>query len=160
MTQESNTSLIDNVRIAVEAIRCAMKRYDDAGWENDRSPMDFIDKIAFLVKNLRPGWLREQAEILSSINYGRYVFSQVFPRYDNPEDFSSTEFEIKLDEHPVQVMGWAEQKQLVEEGARMNLNRDWIDVGFELESRDRGIDLEWHFFENPQSRGDKEITSP
>lgn len=157
MSQEK-ASLLETISIAVKATRYAMARYDDAGWGNDRPPMDLIEKVAFLATNLRPDWLRQQVQILSSENYGRHVLEQVFPRYDNPEDFHSTEWEIRLDEHPVQVLGWAEQQQLVQEGVEMGLDEMWIDRGFVLQSGERGIDLEWHFYQHPPRCGDEQTS--
>jgi len=42
-------------------------------------------------------------------------------------------------------LGWKEQRELVQQGVKEGFQEDWINAGFVLRSRERGIDLEWHF---------------
>jgi len=54
---------------------------------------------------------------------------------------------VRLDERPIQVLGWKEQKEMINEGIKAGLDRDYINLGFEMQAEKRGIDLEWAFFE-------------
>lgn len=141
---ERRTSLKETLSVAKEAVRFALDQREEAMFNNDMFMFPW-EKAAYLLSLLKPAELRKWIKILSSYKHGQWVFDSVFPRYDNPEDYHSTEFEICRDDNPVQVLGWKEQKELFQQGIDQGFKEDWINAGFVLRSRERGIDLEWHF---------------
>ena len=147
---ERRASLRESLRFAKEAIGFAMDQREKAAYRDDMFLFPW-EKAAYLLSLLKPAELREWIKILSSYKYGQWVFDSVFPRYDNPEEYHSTEYEICLDDNPIQVLGWQEEKELIQEGVKAGFKEDWINAGFVLRSRERGIDLDLHFAEfSPQ----------
>lgn len=143
---ERRASLRETLGVAKEAVSFALDQREKAMFNNDMFMFPW-EKAAYFLSLFRPAELRRWIKILSSYKYGQWVFDSVFPRYENPEDYHSTEYEICLDDNPVQVLGWQEQKELFQQGVEQGLKEDWINAGFILRSRERGIDLDCHFFE-------------
>jgi hypothetical protein len=143
---ERKASLWETLRTVKEAVSFALDQKEKADYRDDTFMFPW-EKWAYAISILRPAELREWINILSSYHYGQWVFDSVFPKFDNPEDYHSTEFEICLTDNPIQVLGWAEKDELVQKGMDEGFQEDWINVGFILRSYERGIDIEWHFAE-------------
>ncbi len=151
MTAERRASLRETIGMTKGAIRFALEQRERALYNNDMFMFPW-ERAAFLVSILKPAELRRRINIYSSFLYGCSIFDQVFPKYDNPDPFHSTEAAVCLDDNPIQVMGWAEQEELVQQGVKEGFQEDWIIVGFEERAGERGIDLEWHFSEHPTEK--------
>ena len=135
-------------------------------WENRRrvewgveGPLIGFEKVFEAIKTLNPQILKRWIHITSSFNHGKWILDQTFPRSENPQDYSSSDAGIALHKNYVQVLGWDDKKQMVAAGASMGLDEMWIDIGFERRARERGIDLEWVFFETPRNQ-QSEFPSP
>lgn len=109
-----------------------------------------IEKVFLAVQMLNLLELRFWINVVSSHTYGTHILDQVFPISKNPDAFNSTEFVIDVSDNPVQVLGWKDVETLTEQGVEEGLNRRWIEDGFEDRARERGIDLEWHFYPEPR----------
>lgn len=66
---------------------------------------------------------------------------EVFPKSENPNEHHSRNGAVCLSEKPVQVLSRKEQREKVDEGVNLGLDRDWINWGFENEAGRVGIDL-------------------
>ena len=146
---ERKASLGTSFNAAREVIRFALEREEKRRYFNDYWPMFIWEKLAFIASKLRPQELKKLVRILSSVNHGGYILDSVFPRYKNPEDYNSRGDCICLSDKPVQVLGWKEMEELVQQGVEEGLLKDWVDVGFCERAEERGINLEWHFSEHP-----------
>ena len=147
---EKKASLPETIRFAKEAVVFVTRKTSSAREFNGEYPLIGLEKFFFILDKLRPKELKQVLLIYSSHNYGQFILDSVFPKFDNPEPFHSTEFVVDLSDQVVQVLGWQEQKQMVNDGVKEGLIRGWIDAGFEDRATERGIDLEWHFFEFPR----------
>ncbi len=149
---ERKAGIIDTIKFAKETFDFTIEQANEGRYFYDRYPLSGLEKIFWIISHLKPERLKELIHEYSSYNYGWYIFDVVFPRFKNPEDFHSTEFEICLTDNPVQVLGWKETEELVQQGvAEEGLDEDWINIGFEKRALERGIDLEWHFFSEPRN---------
>jgi hypothetical protein len=132
-----------------EAFQCEFDQRNRGRYENDRYPMSAFEKFRYVVSTLlSKGDMQELIRVYSSYNYGVHLLNSVFPKLENPEEFHSRDGYVRLDEHPTQVMGWKEHDEIIDEGVKQGFDRDYINLGFELQAEKRGIDLEWSFFEN------------
>ena len=151
MTESSKSKLgiIDEIKFASEAIDFTIEETNKSRRFNDRYPLWGIEKISFIVSKLRPKELKKLVNIFSSYNHGKYILDSVFPRNENPDDFHSNEFAVCSVDNPVQVLGWDDYESMITQGVEEGLSEDWITFGFEERAIERGINLEWYFFENP-----------
>ena len=152
-------NIIPIIKLAAEAFQMELRRFDESRRENDRWPLTIREKAAFIVYHLKPDKLKEIMREMSSVKYGRHILNCVFPKFDNPDEYHSRSGVVYLDEHPVQVMGWEEQKKLVQEGVDMGLLEDWIEIGFEQQAERRGIDIEFHFHSVVSPKGNQTTPS-
>lgn len=119
---------------------------------------DGIEGLRVALSLLKPGEYKYWFNVLSSINWGKNMLNQVFPKNENQEDFNSRDGIVDLFDKPIQVLGWDDVKKIKEEGVNLGLEETWIDTGFEEQAEERGIDLEWHFFEEPPTIKDQPTT--
>ena len=150
--KEIFNSVLLTAKLATEAIKMELDRMDAAQLENDRYPLNIFEKFAYVISQLHPDRLKELIVIMKSLEYGGYILNCVFPKYDNPEEFHSRDGKVYFGEHPVQVLGWKEEEDLIEEGIQSGLLREWVEAGLWRQAEVRGIDLEWSFFEFPPSK--------
>lgn len=131
------------------AFEFEFKLRDQSRHENDDYPLNGFEKFQYIVSTLLS---KEETRLLiqtySSYNYGAHILNSVFPKSENPEDYHSRDGVVFITEHPVQVLGWDDEKRLIKEGIEQGLNEDYIRMGFELQAEERGIDLEWSFQEH------------
>lgn len=105
-----------------------------------------LEDFSVVLDTLKPKEIKVWIRAVSSVNYGKSLLDEVFPRIENPDEYHSRNGEVRLDEHPVQVLGWEDYKERKERGVKdHNLDRNWIEFGFNKRAGERGIDLEWHF---------------
>lgn len=105
-----------------------------------------IKKLTFLIDHVcSQKRMKELVHQYSSMNYGIHLLNSVFPAADNPEQFHSRRGVVRLDEHPIQVLGWQEYEEEIQKGVKTGLDRQYILMGFARQAEARGIDLEWHF---------------
>jgi len=128
-----------------QAVRFRIQQEEESNAFNDRLPLSRPERILIGVSTLYPPVLKSWIIATSSYNFGSSILDQVFPRFENLQEFHSTESELDLNDHPVQVLGGNEVDDLKKEGINNGLNGNWIDIGFENRAIKRGIDLEWHF---------------
>lgn len=147
--ETERAGLGENVSIIKEAIKFDLEMQNEALVFNNRMPLFGIDKWFYVLKSLKPKELKRLIRNISSVNYGRHILTSVFPKYENPEEFHSTEVEICVSEHPTQVLGSDDEERMIQEGVNMGFERVYIEWGFNNEAVRRGIDLEWSFFEKP-----------
>lgn len=147
--EKERASLFQTLSIIRDAINFEVERQNRALYEGDRVPLSGLEKLSFILSTLKPEELKRVINVISSVNFGRHILTNVFPKSENPEEYHSRNGEVCLSEHPVQVLGWKEKKHLVQEGVKLGFDEDWIVYGFEDEAERRGIDLEWHFAEEP-----------
>jgi hypothetical protein len=142
----SKKESISQISFLTDAIQWKFKNLDEARLASDNYPLSFIDKAKILVNHLtKIESTKELIQAYSSFNYGSELLHKVFPRNENPTDYSSSEFEIVLDEHPIQVWGAKEYEDHIEAGIQSGLSREYILWGFQKTASQRGINLEWHF---------------
>jgi hypothetical protein len=110
--------------------------------------------LYLILDTLKPWKLKYWIKYASSVNFGKSLLDEVFPKYDNPEEYHSRGDIVCLDEHPVQVMGWKECDAKKKEAiVKYHLDRNAVEHGFWTRAEERGIDLEWSFFEKvPQKK--------
>jgi hypothetical protein len=150
---------ISPVRFMAEAFRFEFEQRDRGRLENDRYPMNSVEKIRYVLSTLlSKDQTKEVLRVYSSYQYGAYVLSSVFPKNLNPDEYHSRYGVVRLDEHPVQALGWKEYEELIEEGVRSGLDKRYIEFGFERKATERGIDLEWHFHAEVPGRNTSNIT--
>lgn len=153
---EKKLGIIDTMKFAKEAIELVTRKTNEGRRFNDNYQLGGIEKIIFTLSQLKSKEFKQVLLIYSSYNHGRFILDSVFPKYDNPEPFHSTKYEVDLSDRPIQVLGWAEQSQMKKDGIEEGLIKEWIDVGFYDRAEERGIDLESHFAEfSRQSNGQK-----
>jgi len=151
---------VSQIRFIKEAFQFEFNQRDHGRYKNDRYPISIIEKILSVAETfLSKKKLKELIQMYSSCNYGVHLLNSVFPKIENPDGFHSQNGEVYLNEHPVQVMGWKKYDELIEEGVKSGLNKDYIIFGFEMQAENRGIDLEWHFFEEVPHRNDSNVTT-
>ncbi len=139
-----------------EAVKFDIELNNRLRYENDYYPMSFLEKILFTLKSLSPKEARILIRNYASFSWGRHILTQVFPKEENPEEYHSRGGVVCLNEHPRQVLGWEDVKRLKKEGVKKALDSVYIDLGFEKEAENTGIDLEWSFFETPPQVGHNE----
>lgn len=152
------SKFINTILAASEAIdlRLSRKHQDDPldilGHMGNLEKLLFkLDDFSTILKTLNPKELRYWVKAVSSANYGRHLLDAVFPRSENPEDYHSRNGIVRLDEHPVQVLGWEDYEERKKQGVdEYSLDRDWITVGFGKRAEERGIDLEMSFHSKAQ----------
>lgn len=151
--------LKNSFRAAKEALefRLAYERQEgDLLGESSSPPelrgMFFQAKMLIVADTLCPPHLKQWVKIASSVKFGRYLLQQTFPRDLNPNDYHSTQFEVDLTEHPVQELSWDDINSRKAIGRSQGLDPDWIDYGFEDQAETRGIDPEFHLFQNPPTK--------
>jgi hypothetical protein len=147
--KEKEANFKSSIKFVFEAFQFLMEQENKSRYFNDRLPMWGPETAKFIIENLKPEAFRDVIAVYSSFNYGKYILDTIFPRYENPEDYHSRDGVVRLDEHPIQVLGWDDYDQMVQEGLKNGLIEDWIDRGLEHQARERGIDPEWHFFADP-----------
>lgn len=148
---ERKAGIIDTIKFAKEAFDFTIEQTNEARYFNDYYPLFGLEKLFWVISHLKPEGLKELIHIYSSFNHGCHILDTVFPRVENPEDFHSTEFVVCLTDNPIQVLGWKDKDELVQQGVDEGLHIDWINRGFEKRALERGIDLEWHFFSEPRN---------
>jgi len=142
----------DKVGFVKEAFNFAIDEINKSRCNSDRYPFSNFEKLFWILSHLPPKKLAEVIRRYSSFNHGRWILNQVFPRHKNSDDFHSTGSTICLTDNPIQVLGWQDMEDLIQQGVNeKKLNKDWIRFGFHDEAEQRGIDLEWHFFEYPRN---------
>lgn len=114
--------------------------------------MFFQAKMLIVADTLCPPHLKQWVKITSSVNFGRHLLEQTFPRDLNPKDFHSTEFEVDLTENPIQELDWDDIDLRKRVGVSQGLYPNWIDYGFEDQAETRGIDPESHLFQYPPTK--------
>lgn len=145
------SKFLETLKAAKQAYEFRKKRATDPFVHGDEpEPDDFITRARIIISLLNKDELTRQILYASSANYGGWVFDQVFPRADNPVEFNSTPSMISLSDRPVQVLGWKETDDLLQQGNRVHdLDEQWTQIGFHMRAQERRIDLEWHFHEFP-----------
>lgn len=143
------SKIVHTVNAAREAISLRIQAFEK-GYDGYR--LDPLEKWFLALRTLNPMELKKWIHCASSYNYGWHIFDQTFPVYENPEPFHSTPLMVDLTDDPVQVLGWKEVDELIEEGVQQGLLKRWIELGFNMRSEERGIDLEWHFFATSRQR--------
>lgn len=146
---ERAKSTIGAVKGAIEIRIYEAQRYSDL---TDSYPPIGIEKALLILRTLRPQELRNWIKVASSVNYGKSLLDEVFPKFDNPDDFHSSEDFIALNENPTQVLGWADYERMIKTGNDSGLIDNWIRTGFCRRADQRGISLEWSFFEFPKDK--------
>lgn len=140
---------ITTLKIGRAAIEFMLEIQGRGNIDLDIPPADTFRKALLILSTLKkPTELKSWVKALSSVNHGKWIFDQAFPISENPMKYTSTPLEVNLSEQPVQVLGWAETKELEKKGVDQGLDGDWIQWGFENRADERGIDLEWHFHEH------------
>lgn len=140
----------ETVTIIKQALELAIKSKNESRYEwEELPPLSGPEKVSFALSTLRPDKLKLWINRASSVNWGKNILARIFPKSENPEDYHSGDGVIRLDEHPVQVLGWEDKDRMVKEGVSLGLSEGWIDRGFESEARRKGLDLEFHFFAHP-----------
>jgi hypothetical protein len=105
-----------------------------------------LDDFSTIIKTLNSKELRYWVTAVSSVNYGKHLLDEVFPRSENSDDYHSRNGIVYLNEHPVQVLGWEDYEVRKKQGIdEYGLEHEWISVGFEKRANERGIDLESSF---------------
>jgi hypothetical protein len=152
---------ISSISFIKDAFRFKIQQRNPARYEGDMYPMSGSEILQLIVTTvLSKEKMKQLICNYSSYNYGTHLLTSVFPKADNPDEFHSRNGVIRLDEHPLQAMGWKEYEQLIEDGVKMGLDESYISRGFEEQARKRGIDLEWAFFaEVPQESPKPELPS-
>lgn len=143
--------LTGTVQIYKDVVKERCDWYERASRLNDSPPLDVFAMAKIGITTLEPKMWRAWKRNVSSLYHGRWVFNQVFPKSENPVEYTSTEAYISICESPVQVLGWAETDALIEQGVQEGLDGNWIRMGFDRQAQLRGISLEWSFFQYPPS---------
>jgi hypothetical protein len=151
---------ISSIKFLKEAFNFKFNRINNTRIEDDDFPLSIIEKVDYIIKTLASKEKTTRLiNLFSAINYGADILNAVFPKYDNPEEYHSTDTTVRLDEHPVQVMGWSEYEELIAKGVEDGLDRDEIIGGFFLKAKQRGINLEHSFHSQvPMTKTDTLIT--
>lgn len=144
-TERSYTSLRETLAAVKRAVNLSVQEADRWAWTHDKFLLPW-EKAWIVLTTLWPPNLRECINILSSLEYGRHIFSQAFPRSENSNDYNSRKGVVYLDEHPIQVLGWEDVDKLVKEAVDEGFQEEWVRVGFDEEAERRGIDPDFHFF--------------
>ena len=156
--KERKADGLSPVKYFFEAFNFEVREINRARWENDRWQMTSFEKLLLLVRTLKPSETKELICNYASYEWGRNILTQVFPKAENPDEYHSRNGVVCVSESPIQVLGWQEFDDLKDEGVGNGLKRDYIDLGFNNEAENRGIDLEWSFFEKPRNSGVGEST--
>ena len=143
-----------------DAFKFKFDRIDKGRMESDNFPLTIFEKVDYIIRTFASKEKTKRLiNLFSAINYGADILNIVFPKYDNPTEFHSTDTAVRLDEHPIQVIGWKEYKDLISKGVEAGLDRYEIIGGFSLKAEQRGINLEHSFHsEVPQGKTDTLIT--
>jgi len=148
--ERENPGSVDIVSNITEAIKLKIELYNKHADENDDWPLIGLHKLFFIISSLKSKELKKIIHINSSVNWGKHILTSIFPKNVNPEEYHSRHGVVCLTENPIQVLGWKEKDEMVQQGVDMGLDKDWINYGFYDKSEERGIDLEWSFFETPR----------
>jgi len=150
--KERSSKIADSIK----AVKAAIDLKLSLGHEGSLDVWDYLSfpakmyttlhKLSVVLRTLKPNELKVWFTAASSVNYGRSLLDEVFPRYENPDDYNSRRGVIVLNEHPVQVLGWKDYQERLQRGiAEHGLADEWIAYGFNRRAEERGIDLEWSF---------------
>lgn len=151
--KEKTVRTVEAAKAAID-LKIKSKEHGEFGYK-----LFLIEKMVLAFQTLRPKELRKWMNFASSYRHGAYILDQVFPKYENPEPFHSTVTMVDLSDNPVQVLGWNDVEELTKQGIEQGLNRNWIDLGFNIRAEERGIDLEGSFFATPPTRDDHTLDS-
>jgi len=158
--RQDRAGIQDTVKLVKEVIEFRLEREDERRYFNDNWPLVGLSRCAFALTTLKPSTLKEEMKIASSVNWGRNILTRVFPKSENPNEYHSRDGTVCLNERPVQVLGWEDRENMIKEGVEAGLDGDWIDYGFEIESKKRGIDLEWSFYKTPPFESSDDFDNP
>jgi hypothetical protein len=157
---KEKASIPETVNIVKEVVKFRLEQEDERRYHSDNWPLVGLSRWAFALSTLKLKTFKEEMKIVSSINWGRNILTKTFPKSENPDEYHSRGGVVYLNEHPVQVLGWKDRQNMIEEGVEAGLDGNWIDYGFEIESEKRGIDLEWSFFRKPPSTSNEDDDNP
>lgn len=136
------------IRFLPEIVRVRQIYQEVYRFDSDMFPLPYW---LLLLSTLKPENLKRWTPWTSAFIYGASIFNETFPVFDNPDGFDSSGDVVNLIDKPIQKLGWEAMKQRKREGEDRGLDYQWIDFGFEWQAGQRGIDLEWHFHEQPES---------
>jgi hypothetical protein len=150
--KEKPSKLVDSIKAVKEAVELRLSFGDKNGlnvWNYLSFPEKAyinLHKLNIALQTLKPAELKTWVLAASSVNYGKSLLDEVFPKYENPDDYHSRSGITVLNEHPVQVLGYKEYWEKHQKGIKeFGLIDEYISLGFGRRAEERGIDLEWSF---------------